>query len=260
MATDGEQLDNDEVDGHVLELLKRVIRPANDGSEKDDVARALLFFIVRVANTWRSIRTLRNNTRDGEGFTVDAGTLLRAMFDAYIQAEYIVHDPSKANERARDYLDFEHVERFKLMNSVMKHDTPLSNHLKASPKRPEGEKRVQQEYDRVKSRYFFERKLADGTVKRGPRTRNTWYAADLYKLAQTLGKEDEYDTLLKTFHGCVHSSPFAVERGPMVSPKHVLDWASTIAARVAKLNVEHHRIELDDPYGPILDALCRPYF
>ena len=260
MATDGHQLDNDDVDGHVLELLKQVIRQANDGIKNDDVARALLFFMVRVANTWRSIRTLRNNTPDGEGFTVDAGTLLRAMFDAYIQAEYVVHDPNKASERARVYLDFEHVERFKLVNSVMKHDTPLSNHLRTSPRRPVGEKRMQQEYDRVKARYFLERKLADGTVKLGPGTRNTWYAGKLSELAQTVEKEDEYDSLLKAFHGCVHSSPFAVGRGPMVSPKHVLDWASTIPARVAKLNVEYHKIQLDDLYGSILDALCKPYF
>lgn len=260
MATDGNQFDNDKVDGHVLELLKRVIKQANDGIENDDVARALLFFLVRVANTWRSIRTLRNNTPDEEGFTVDAGTLLRAMFDAYIQAEYIAHDPSRAGERARDYLNFEHVERFKMANSAMKHDTPLSNHLKTSPKRPKGEQRMQQEYDRVKSRYFLERKRPDGTVKRGPGTRNTWYAQNLSELAKALGKEDEYDSLLKMFHGCVHSSPFAVGRGPMVSAEYVLDWASTIAARVAKLSVQHHKIELDDLYAPILDALCKPYF
>lgn len=260
MATDGDQLDTDEVDDHVLELMRHVIRQANDRVENDDVARALLFFMVRVANTWRSIRTLRNNTPDDEGFTVDAGTLLRAMFDAYIQAAYIVHDLNKAEERARDYLDFEHVERFKLVESVMKHDTPLSRHLKASPKRAEGKNRLKQEYDRVKSRYFLERKRADGAIKRGPGTRNTWYAQNLLELAKILDKEDEYDSLLKMFHGCVHSSPMSVGRGPMVSAEHVVDWASTIAARVAKLNVEHHKIKLDHLYNGILESLCKPYF
>ena len=260
MASDGDHVDDHEVDDHMLELMKQVISQTNDRIENDSVARALLFFLVRVANTWRSIRTLQNNTPDEDGFTVDAGTLLRAMFDAYIQAEYIVHDPCKADGRARDYLDFEHVERFKSVTSVVKHDTPLSNHLKASPKRPEGEKRLQQEYDRVKARYFVEKRRSDGTVKLGPGTRNTWYARSLSEIARTVGKEVEYDTLLKNFHGCVHSSPMAVGRGPMVSAKHVLDWASTIVARVARLNIEHNRIELDDLYGRILDVLCKPYF
>lgn len=260
MATDRNQLSNDEVDNYMLELLKRVMSEANDGSEDDDVGRALLFFLVRVANTWRSIRTLRNHTLDADGFTVDAGTLLRAMFDAYIQAEYIVHEPSNASARARDYLDFEKVERFKMVNAVMKHNTPLSNYLRSLPNRLAAEERLQQEYDRVKHRYFLEKKRSDGSVKLGPGTRNTWYSTTLFELARTLGKEDEYDTLLKIFHGCVHSSPFAVRRGPMVSPKHFLDWASTIAARVAKLSVEHNKIELDGLYGSILDALCKPYF
>ena len=107
---------------------------------------------------------------------------------------------------------------------------------------------------------YVERKLADGTSKSGPGTRNTWYAANLSEVARIVGKEDEYDSLLKTFHGCVHSSPFGVGRGPMISPEHVLDWASTIAARVAKLNVEHHKMELDGFYDSFLAALCKPYF
>jgi hypothetical protein len=260
MATDGKRLDDDEVDGHVLELMTQVIRKAHEGTNNDNVARALLFFLVRVANTWRSIRTLRNNTPDNEGFTVDAGTLLRAMFDAYIQAGYIVQDKNDSEQRAQDYLEFEHVERFKLANSVMKHDTPLSSHLKASPRRPDGEKRMHDEYDRVKSRFFVERQRPDGTTKRGPGTRNTWYAQNLSELAKTLRKEDEYDSLLRMFHGCVHSSPLAVGRGPMVSANRVVDWASTIAARVTKLNVEHHKIKLDELYDGILEALCKPYF
>jgi len=196
MATGGKQFDNDEVDGHVLKLMTQVIRVAHGESEHDQVGRALLFLLVRVANTWRSIRTLRNNTPDAEGFTVDAGTLLRAMFDAYIQAAYIVHEPHNATQHAQDYLDFEYVERFKLATSVMQHDTPLSRHLKASPKRPEGETRLHEDYDRVKCRYFLERKRPDGTVKHGPATRNTWYAQNLAELAKLLGTEDEYDSLL----------------------------------------------------------------
>ena len=46
----------------------------------------------------------------------------------------------------------------------------------------------------------------------------------------------------------------------MVSGEHVVHWAATVAARVAKLSVEHHEIELDDFYGPILDELARPCF
>jgi hypothetical protein len=44
-------------------------------------------------------------------FMVDAGVLLRCMFDAYLQADYIVRDPAKQMERATMYLEFQHVDR-----------------------------------------------------------------------------------------------------------------------------------------------------
>lgn len=260
MTLDHKKLTNEDVDECMLDLLKSVITKANEEIENDDIGRALMFFMVRVSNTWRSIRTLRNNTEDASGFTVDAGTLLRAMFDAYLQAEYIVHDPNVANQLASDYLEYEHVERFKSVTAIMKHDNSLSAHLKASPKRTVGEKNVRSEYDRVKSRYFVERKRADGTVKVGPATRNTWHENNLAAIAQMLGKEDEYDSLLRNFHGCVHSSPFAVGNGPMFAGEHVVDWASTIAARVAKLNVDHHSLVISEIHSAILSVLCKPYF
>ena len=145
------------------------------------------------------------------------------------------------------------------MTKVTSHDNPLAERLKSSPKRPEGEKRLLEDYNRVKDSYLVERRQQDGTVKRGPATRNTWYPGDLAAMARGLGKRAEYDVFVATFHGCVHSSAFSVHRGPPVSPEYVLHLASTIAARVARLNVDYNRINLGDFYGPILDALCRGY-
>lgn len=260
MSLEDSEFDSAKADDHVLELLARVIRQSHGTAVADDVARALLLFLVRVSNSWRSIRKLLDSQKDMESFTVDAATLLRAMYDAHIQAEYIIHDLDKSNERARDYLEFEHVERYKLVNSVMKHDTPLSSHLKMSPERPDGEKRLHEEYDRVKSRYLVKkRNKNDGSIRWGPRTRNTWHSVDLYKMAEAVEKDDEYDSLLKGLHGCVHSSAFAVGRGPMVSSEYVLHWASMVAARVARLNVNHHKIDLGESYRSVLNALCEPF-
>ena len=253
------QTATEEVDEHVLALLKHVIQKSHDCSAKDEVSRAILCFLVRAANTWCSIRTLRQHSPDEKLFMVDAGVLLRAMFDACFQAEYLVHDADSANARANDYLEYEHVERYKISRKVLSHDTQLADRLKSSAKRPEGEKRVLEEYDRVKDRYLVEKRKSDGTVKRGPKTRSTWYSGDLSAIAQSLGKRAEYDTFVAVFNGCVHSSAFAVHAGPMVSPQHVLTLASKIAARVARLNAQHNRIDLGDFYGPIMDALCKDF-
>jgi len=254
------EIATEELYEHVFALLKQVIEKSHDCSAKDEVSRALFCFLVRVANTWCSIRTLRQHSPDERLFIVDAGVLLRAMFDACFQAEYVVHDADSMNGRASEYLEYEHVERYKISRKVLSHDTQLAVRLKSSAKRPEGEKRVLEEYDRVKDKYLVEKRQSDGTVKRGPRTRNTWYSGDLSTIAQSLGKQAEYDTFVTVFNGCVHSSAFAVHAGPMVSPQHVLTLASKLAGRVARLNAQHNRLNLGDLYGPIMDALCKGLF
>jgi len=87
-----------------------------------------------------------------------------------------------------------------------------------------------------------------------------WFQGTLADIARELGKADEYDILLATFHGCVHSSSLAVKNGPTVSREHILDWASTVAARIAQLSVTHNDIKISDFHKQILASLCKPYF
>jgi hypothetical protein len=251
--------EDEAVNEHVLELLREVVAQSHRLAENDSISNALLYFLVRVANTWRSIRTLRAHTSDGEGFMVDAGVLLRAMFDAYLQAEHIVYDPARQYDRAKAYLDFEHVERYKASARMTGHNHPISDRLKSSPERPEGDKRLQENYDRVKSRFFVKKHRRNGTVSHGSTTRDKWYSGDLRSIATALGQEAEYDYFVATFHGCVHSSAFAVHLGPPVSAEYVLHWASTIAARVARLNVQYNRIDLGEFRTGLLERLCRDY-
>lgn len=192
---------------------------------------------------------------------VDAGVLVRAMFDAYLQADYVFSDPAKRSLRAASYLDFAHVERYKTAKKVLSHDNAFSESLRASPKRSDGDKHNQAEYDRVKDQFLIEKNLDDGTVKRGPRTRNKWYEGDLSRLAKHVGKQAEYDVFVGLFHGCVHSSALAVNEGPkLVSPEHVLKLATTISARVAQINIEYNRLVIEDVNQRIIDTLCQSYF
>lgn len=245
---------------HVLELLRNVIREAEPCSRTDLVARALLFFLVRVSNTWRSMRALDKYVPDDEGPMLDAGALLRVVFDAYLQAAYIAHDKTKAVARAQDYLDFAHVERYKQAQKVIGCDNPFANALKSSPDRPAGEQRLQQEFDRVCGRYAAPEGRKKGVQKGKVRVRTNWYPGTLADIAQSIGRSEEYAFIHSSFHGCVHSTALAVEKGPLVRRKYILDWASTVAARVASLSVEHNRIGLDEFYSRLLAALCRPYF
>ncbi len=247
------------LDDHFFEILKTVIEQTT--TFKDVVARALHFFLVRVFNSWRSIRIIRNTfveEKDETGFMVDAGTLLRAMYDASLQAEYIVKDQNEAVNRANDYFSFEHIERYRLVQKVKSYDDSFSKKMMESPKKPEGERNVQQQYDRVKGRYM-EEKLKNGIIQLR-RIREYWFPGRLRDVAIHLGKEDEYDRFLFTLQGCVHSSAWAIKIGPPFTPQHALNWASKIALRVVKLNVEYNKINLSNEQMTTLNMFCRPIF
>ena len=241
--------DIESADNLVLELWREVISQSHLRSRNDKVANALFHFMVRVANSWRSIRTLRNNTTDEQGFTIDAGTLLRAMYDAYFQAAYLVSEPAKCTERADDYFEFEHVERHKSVQRMISHSNWVAERLKASTKRAEGEKENLSQFERVKKRF--------ATKGQSNGIRNHWYKGNLLDLAHSMKKGDEYDTFLAIFNGCVHTSAFASKHGPPVSAEYVLEMASVISAKVAQLNVVRNHIQLNENHQHLLKVLCR---
>ena len=214
----------------------------------DDLpAQAILYLLVRAVNTWRSIYALWNNCPGT--FAVDAGTLLRAMFDAFLQAAFITQDPGKCDERAKLYLEFEDIERWKMIERIFRHDTFLSRHLKASPKRSKAQPRVKARYAQLKKRY----------LRRNGRVRNSWYAGNLRSMAEKVGKSAEYDQLLALFHGCVHSSPFALRYGPMVAPEHVSTLAAVMAAGVARIALHQVDARLDSPSQELIDELSADF-
>ena len=221
---------------------------------------ALLFLLVREANTWRSIHLFLKHTpkKFHDAFMVDAGTLLRSMFDAYLQADYIFRDPARRAELAAQYFEFAHVERYQMPRKVLRHDNPISSALRVSPMKSEGGKRLQQEFDRVKDRFLINGGNGKGGGQRERRTRDKWYKENLRELAVAAGKEAEYDIFMTSFSGCVHSSAFAVEKGPMIPQEFVLSPASAFAARVAKMNVEYNQLELGGD-RTVLDAFCKSW-
>jgi hypothetical protein len=235
-----------ELDQTFEAILRSVTQKVHDRQREDDVSRALFWLLMRESNTWRSISLLRRYTPPefGGAEVVDVGTLLRAMFDAYLQADFIYRNPSRRAERASQYLEFQHVERFTFSQKVLSHNNSLTMLLNLSPKKAEGEKRVQQEYDRVKDTF------------KG--TKYKWYKGNLADLAAAAGQAAEYDTFAASFSGCVHSSALALTNGPLVPPDQVTFLATTFAARVAKINAEYNQINIGEDME-ILNEMCKSW-
>ena len=183
------------------------------------------------------------------------------MFEAYLQAGYIAADESEAAKRAQDYFDFEHVDRFRWQSKVLKYDNRLTRRVRSSQTFAEVKDAVEKEYERVKGEFPKKKHQGITEAQDAQRVREHWYSGSLFDIAHSLGKSDEYDILLTAFHGCVHSSASALKPGwlPIPSAKNVIMWATTIAARTVRLNVDHNAIKLCDSHTRILDLHSRPY-
>jgi hypothetical protein len=234
---------------HYIDQLFRFIMTATkEASESDQVARGLFHLLFRCVLTRQSINLLADTLNDQA--ENDCCALLRCIWDAHIQAAYMVSDPSKSDERAQAYFDFVWVERREMHRFVFSHDTDISRDLAKSPDRTVGEPNLEAQFQRVLPRF----KLKNG------RPRHHWYPGTLRDLAKALGNEAEFDTLYWHLHSSVHSSTRVVKNGPSISAEHVGDWASIIAARIADLVVSRLRINLPEEAAALLQTLAKTDF
>ena len=179
---------------------------------------------------------------------VDVGTLVRAMYEAYLQAAFILHEQARQRERARLYLDYEHVEKRIVLGKIFKHDTFVSRALKRSSLLPTSEVRMEAQYDRVKDRYLNQKRRE---------IHDKWYEGTLRDLANAIGEKADYDFFMSAFHGYVHSSAFAIRTGPPFQPRDVMTIVSFLASKVAHLAIARFGLQLQPEQQAVIEANCR---
>lgn len=239
--------DDPEPDEVIDLLLKDIVYMSCHKQRTGKVNTVLRYLLVRLADTRLSIQIL-NRASDGHtNHRLDSAALLRVMYDAYIQAKYIVVDPAQKAERASLYIEYEHVERYLTESKIEKHDNILSKALKNSPNREAAKKRNKQQYDRVE--HLF--RSTSGRV------RNQWYAAQFSQLAEAVGLEHEYDTFIKNYHGCMHSSVYAIKNGPHSDEKLVYIISNTLAARMLLLCIKENRFPIQKEVVKLLKIMSK---
>lgn len=127
--------------------------------------------------------------------------IVRAMWEASLQMEYLLRDP---DTRGQLYLDFEHITRYKQSKTVVDNPIgPIGRKLASSPKRAEGERRNQAEYDRVKRKFLRPRK--SGSKEK---VADNWYIVGIRDLAKQLGREGEYNLVYAQCAAWAHCDSF----------------------------------------------------
>lgn len=235
---------------HVNKMLHEVIAAARQCGQGRPSGKALLAFLTRGAGSWKSLRILahatQGNTPEWDWIGNDCAAILRCMFDAYIQAAYVFHDPETRESLGDLYLEYELVECHQLSQAIIRLDNPFARRIAQSPLRETGEKANTEAYDRVRRNY--PRRKSRGV-------RKTWYDGGLFALAKAIGKDDEYVVLVKALHGSIHSSPLAMSKGPLYDKDAVVLLSDILVGRLAHMVVENGQVSISEDSRKIIAAL-----
>ena len=207
-------------------------------------------FKNRITCGLESLRALHRHAQ--HDFRTDGMTLLRAIYDAHLQALYILADPGEADERARLFVDYRWIEQRRMQELLEGNSTQLARTLLTSPKRAEGEAAREENDQRLRPKYL---------TRKGKDVRTNWYPGSLRELAREVGLESEYEILQRDLNGAVHSSPTALLAGASFSgPEHLLLVGWKLMFRVLGRIAQHHGVPLGDEHEEIVrDAMTNLY-
>lgn len=224
----------------------------------DQVAQSLLLLLVRISNSWTSVYALSKHADDrvrGRS-EQDIGALFRIMFEAYIQAAYIRHDRGQQIQRATLFLEFGHVERMKLHDRILQHDTAFTRILKSSPKRPTGDPQLRAAFDRVAPLFLNSKKRRQTTRPIRPsEVRDHWYKGSLRDLASEIGALAEYDLWVAAYHGCIHSSVSGCSGGCLMDVSFTATWAAQIVVHTIMLCLDYANVQLCADHQSWIDVV-----
>jgi hypothetical protein len=198
----------------------------------DTVANAIYSRIVDSGSTLMMLQV--NELR--HDWKYDAASILRTIYDASLQALYILNDPTRKDELARRYIDFGIIEKVRLMSLFDKQANGFAKRMAQSPRRTSAEPAILAEHGQVMQKYGYDK------LKEPPKN---WFKGSLRDVAKAVGYEAEYELLQKQLSGVVHSSFLAIEQMPGYEANHVVGLYWIFAFRVLGKIAEHAGVQLD---------------
>jgi hypothetical protein len=223
--------DEDEYNELCASYANEMLDALQQQGKKGTVTEALTPLINRAMRSVESLTFLFNRNPNDAAY--DGAMILRGIYDAHLQALYILKDPES---RARLYLDFYWVEWDKLRGILLTDPSSMAKQLMSSPRRAASEVYEQARFDAVKQKYL---KRPAGTA-----CRNTWYEGTLAELAKAVGYEAEYSMFSLQINGVVHSSVFSLKSHPTLGGRTLIYLAWTLVHRTLVKTAEHELITL----------------
>src|SRR5437660_474378 len=113
-------------------ITSELVEKLNNSSKKDLTARVLRFLLDRASGTAHVLMTLAAH-HEGYDYTNDALALLRTIYDASLQALWLVHDSARIAHLTEDFIQFAEIERNKLLEEANRSTTSFATRVMASP-------------------------------------------------------------------------------------------------------------------------------
>jgi hypothetical protein len=201
----------------------------------DQVNKVVRMLIARLRKSFGSLVALRRAGCFVEG-NHDPATILRAMYDASLQVEYILHNSSKATALAQDFIDFQEIERHENIKALDRYQNEFVRKIASNPLRAINEAAFQAKFKKIESKF---------RNKKGTKYRDKWHGKNLRDLCKTKTREEEFDFMIVNLHGATHSSPQTLFSGSAVAPSIILLLAGKLVLRAIAAALDYNKVQVN---------------
>ncbi len=227
-----------------------ILARLNSEGIKDNVNLVIGRLVTRIRCSFESLRCLRNH-RICEDCDLDGAAILRTMYDASLQVEYLA-EPENANARAQEYTDFREIERDRQIRSLKKYEgNPYVDTIMNSPLRTECEPAIRAIFDKVERPFRVNNKPG--------KHRERWHVKNLRSFCMGKGREEEYDFIVSLLNGVTHSSPLALSSPPMSQP-FLLLVAGNLVFRALGAALTYNKLILDPATENLIEGTRKNIF
>jgi hypothetical protein len=215
-------------------MANGIVSKLNAARRPGTVTEATELLMRRIVAAGNSLSVLRRHAHQDVVF--DGAMVLRGIYDAMLQALFILNDSARWDERSQLFLDSFWVDHKRQTLLLDKNPTFLARQITSSPKRAAAEPAYDLEFNRVQAK-FLDRK---------GKLRENWYVGNLRDLATEVNLEAEYELLQKWLSGFVHSSAFALRSPPSFDGFLLSNWAWQFSFRVLGKFAEYAGVQLSE--------------